>query len=419
MHDADAMRPLPIVLCLLLLFPPIVAMAQPSVADVQKHLLSLTATDMDTDVAPPIQTALVDLKQALADAADTVMASAPTHATAAGLQRRVSAVLPAESVGTRTDAEWVALGNRTNDIAIDGMYGGGLHVGVTSPQPGLVLVEERFDIACGADTLLLVYHAESGHWKRILRWDSGRYSQVSGAFGDTYETRILKPTRNGHSLLLVLHGTPWCTSTMSSFAMDVFELGTATNKPLWHGAHSYRRLDLDPPLMLKTTAEGFEVRTSVNTLALAEKNGGQVSRKGIMRYAVGADGVHRVQPLATNALSTLEEWLDMPRIEAHEFADEPIAPLTWTVYDTLTWRGVKSQDIDKHWTADYGPVRACGDSSKHVQAELATSRGYGANEERGTTYYVQMKEVPNGYRIHAVTLKPDAACTGPDLMAQP
>ncbi len=201
--------------------------------------------------------------------------------------------------------------------------------------------------------------------------------------------------------------------------MDVFELGSAGNTPLWHGAHGYRRADLDPPLTLKTTANGFEVRTSVSTLALAERNGGHVSRKGIMRYAVTANGIHRVQPLATNALSTLEEWLEMPRNEASEFADEPAGSLTWTVYDTLTWRGVTSTEIDTHWTADYGPIRACTDNTKHFQAEMKTSRGYGAKEEHGTTYYVQMSEVPNGYRIHAVTAKPDAACTGPDLMAQP
>ncbi|WP_334240652.1 hypothetical protein [Terriglobus sp. ADX1] len=42
-----------------------------------------------------------------------------------------------------------------------------------------------------------------------------------------------------------------------------------------------------------------------------------------------------------------------------------------------------------------------------------------AREERGTAYYVQMKEVLNGNRAYAVTLKPDAACIGPNLMAQP
>lgn len=413
MHDADAMRLLRITFGLMTLVCSVAALGQRSVADAQKHLLSLTATNMETEVAPPIQDAIATLKQALAETTDAVMTAAPAQASVAILQQRLSGALPAERVGTRTDAEWTALGNRNDNTPMDGMYGGGLHLAVTSPRPGLVLVEERFDIECGADTLLLVYGNEAGHWKRMLRWDSGKYAQVSGAFGDTYETRILKPTRNGHPLLLVLHGTPWCTSTMSSFAMDVFDLGIPGNKPMWHGAHGYRRADLEPPLTLKTTADGFEVRTSVSVF------GDAIARKGIMRYAVTTDAIHRVQPLASNALGMLEEWLEMPREEASEFADDAAGSLTWKLYDTLTWRDVASAQIDTHWTANYGPVRACNDSARHFQAEMATSRGYGAKEERGTTYYVQMKEVPNGYRIHAVTLKPDATCTGPNLMARP
>lgn len=418
MHDADAMRSVRFSLLLLAVWPAI-TQAQQTIADAQRHLLSLRTTEMETEVPVPVQSAIVALKQALADATDAVMNTVSVQSPASALQHAITIALPAETIGIRSDAEWLALVKRNDNTPMEGMYDGGLHVDVTSPRPGLLLVEERFGIECGADTLLLVYRNEGRRWRRILRWDSGRYDKVSGAFGDIYETRILTPTRNGHPLLLVLHGTPWCTSTMSSFSMDVFELGMPGNKPVWHGSHSYRRADLEPPLTLKTTANGFEVRTSVNTLALSEMNGGRVSRKGIMRYAVTADGIHRVQPLATNALSTLEEWLEMPRNEASAFADESTGSLTWTMYDTLTWRGVKSDDIDTHWTAGYGPVRTCHDNPKHVQAEMATSRGYGKKEERGTTYYVQMSEVPNGYRIHAVTAKPDAACTGPNLMAQP
>ena len=148
---------------------------------------------------------------------------------------------------------------------IAGLYGGELTLFVSQPIPSLMLVQESFDIACGDDNVLLAYSNASGAWQRTLLWQSKPYDQISGAFGDTYQALLLKPELNKHPLLLVIHGTPWCTSTVSSFNMDVLELGTpAKALPLWHEEHSYRRADFDPPLTLRLTADGFEIRTSVS-----------------------------------------------------------------------------------------------------------------------------------------------------------
>ncbi len=184
MHDADAMRPMRFFLSLLFALSAATAMAQHSVADAQQHLLSLRTQNSETDVPPPVQSAIAVLKQALADATYAIMAASPAGTPIASLQQRITAALPSKSIGTHTDAEWVTLGNRNEDTPITGLYGGGLYTAVTSPRPGLVLVEERFDIECGADTLLLAYRSEGGCWSRVLRWDSGRYEKMSGAFGD-------------------------------------------------------------------------------------------------------------------------------------------------------------------------------------------------------------------------------------------
>lgn len=409
-HDVATMWR--ILICLVLLCAGNAACAQTDVASAQRSLLHLAVPQMETGVPPPVQAAIEALKRVLAEQTDAVLLRQTSNESAGQVRRALTAALPAERVGTHTNAELVAAANGDDSKPIAGMYGGGLHVAVTQPRPDLLLVTESFNIACGEDTLLLVYRTDAGHWRRILRWDSGQYDQISGAFGDAYETRILTPTLHGHPLLLVLHGTPWCTSVLSSFKMDLFELGPTEGRPVWHGSHGYRRDD-DPALTLRTTADGFEVRTPVQSYLRDEK----VSRTGTMRYAVRDGSIHRVEPIAQNARESLEEWLGMPREEAREFADGPAGGLTWTMYDTLSWRGVKDAEIDKHWTAVYGPVRSCTDTSKHFQAEMETSRGYGDKLEHGTTYYVQMTEVPNGYRIHAVTAQPNRACTGPDLMA--
>jgi hypothetical protein len=384
-----------------------------SVAEAQRHLLSLTVPDtMDTAVPTPIKNAISNFKRALALQIDAVITQMPADATAVTVKQELSTTMPAATTGKISDEQWRKMGEGNSKQPIAGLYGGELTLLVSQPKPFLLLVQGAFDIACGNDNLLLAYSNASGVWQRILLWESKPYDEISGAFGDTYETLLLKPDDDNHPLLLVLHGTPWCSSTMSAFDMDVLELGSpAPAKPFWHREHGYRRADLDPSLTLRPTAEGFEVRTSVSG------GGDNVSRKGVMRYSVTTTGVHRVEPLAMNGRDSVVEWLDLPREEASAFADESAGSLTWQMYQDFTYEG-KGKDPTVPYPS-FGAVRACKDSSTHFQVEL-TSQIFDSSakgSQPGPSYFVQLQEVPNGYRIHSVTHSSVSSCTGPDLMA--
>ena len=239
---------------------------QATAAEAQLHLLQLTVPDgMNEEVPVAVQSAISDLKKAFAFQTDAVVTRFPVDVTAGSAKQQLSAVMPATTVGKMSDEQWRKMGNDSSQQPIAGLYGGEFTLTVSQPKSSLLLVQEPFNIACGNDNVLLAYSNTSGTWKRILLWESKPYNQISGAFGDIYETLLLKPERDNHPLLLVLHGTPWCTSTMSHFDMDVLKLGSsAPDVQLWHGEHGYRRLDLDPPLTLRPTADGFEVRTSLS-----------------------------------------------------------------------------------------------------------------------------------------------------------
>ncbi len=387
----------------------------PSVAEAQRRLLQLTVPDsMNTDVPLLVRDAISELKQALAQQSDAIVQKLPADASLASVKHRLAEAMPSPAVGKISDDQWRKISNSNTNQPLAGLYGGELTLTVTKPKPSLLLVQETFAIACGTDNVLLVYSKRTGAWKSILLWQSKPYTSIGEAFGDTYETLLLRPEHNAHPLLLVLHGTPWCTSTMSGFSMDVFELEASSDSvPLWHANHGYRRLDLDPPLTLRATVDGFEVRTSVST------SGERVNRKGVMRYAVAADGLHRVQPIAMNAHDSVEEWLQMPRTEAVEFADQPAASLAWTMFDNFTYENKPKNIIVPY--PSVGAVRACIDDPTHFQAEI-TSEIFdpGAKGSRpGPAYFVQLRQVPNGYRIHAVTRTQDPTCNGPDLMSPP
>ncbi len=384
----------------------------PSLAKAQEHLLQLTVPDsMETDVPMAVRDAISGFKRALALQTDAVITRLPSDTTVAIAKQRLSRTMPSMAVGKISDDQWRKMGEENSKQPIAGLYGGELTISVKQPNPSLLLVQESFNIACGNDNVLLVYGRESGVWTRILLWQSKPYDSISDAFGDTYETLLLGREHNGHPLLLVLHGTPWCTSTMSGFAMDVIELGDPSHAtPLWHGEHGYRRADLDPPLRLRSTVDGFEIRTSVSA------GGDRVAHKGVMRYAVTADGVHRVEPLAMNGMESVEEWLQLPRAEAAEFADELPGSLTWKMFESFTYEGKPKGTIMPY--PGFGPVRACNDASTHFQVEV-TSEIFDHSEASrpGPTYFVQIREVPNGYRIHAVTDMRDSSCNGADIMA--
>jgi len=388
------------------------AQQQPAVAEAQRQLLQLAVPgSMETTVPAAVQHAISDLKRSLVLETDAVVAHLPADATAASVRQHLSATMPAPTVGKISDEQWRKMGEQNAQQPVAGLYGGELNVSVSQPKSSLLLIQESFDIACGNDTVLLAYSNTSGAWKRILLWESKPYDQISGAFGDTYETLLLQPEHDHHPLLLVLHGTPWCTSTMSEFDMDVLELGnSAADVPMWHGEHGYRRLDLDPALTLRRTADGFEVRTSVSG------GGDDVARQGVMRYSVTATGVHRVEPLAMNGRDSIVEWLELPRKVAAEFADDPAGSLTWQMFQDFTYEG-KAENANVPYP-DFGAVRACRDSSTHFQAEVTSQifDSSGKGSRPGPAFFVQLRQVPNGYRIHAVTRDPESSCTGPDLM---
>jgi hypothetical protein len=337
-----------------------------------------------------------------------------SNITAASARQRLSSVMPDTNIGKLSERQMQVLGADDAKQPISGLYGGELTLSVSRPQSSLMIVQESFDIACGDDTVLLAYSNSSGIWRRVLLWVSQPYRQVSGAFGDVYQTLLLRPVYANHPLLLVVHGTPWCTSTVSSFAMDVLKVGEPSSAMLlWHRAHEYRRADLDPPLTVKPTTNGFEVRASVSGTG----DGDHISRKGVMRYAVTGNGVRRVEPLAINGRDSVVEWLALPRIEAAAFADGPAASLTWQMFQTFTYEGRHNSATIPYPTV--GAVRACKDSTMHFQADV-TSQVFDTSPQGshpGPAYFVQLRKVSNGYRIHSVTQVRDTRCSGPNLMA--
>lgn len=380
----------------------------------QAGLLNVQTTEMETDVPAAAQRAIPLFKDALVHLSDDVLAKQPAAASTKVVEQALASVLPKGNSpnDSKEVASAKAAGKNEFDIPEKGDYGGEVKVSVHDPQKGLLLVDESFGIMCGEDNVLLGYSNASGHWHRVLRWQAPPYDKVSGAFGDMFLPTLLDVRRNGHPVLLVVHGTPWCSSTESGFGMDTLEIdrSSVTDKPFWHGEHGYRRADDVPPLAFssRVTPDGFEIRSSVD-----DRIGDSVNRVGIMRYAMAGNTMQRTLPIAMNSRESVSEWLDMQRNEAALFTDAAAGSVTWKTWDALTYSGKSTDDAMKIPMLSYGDVRACSDP-KHYQVAIETEVYSAGNKAHapGPSYYVQVLETGTGYRIEAASQQPDATCSG-------
>ncbi len=393
---------------------------QSAAAAQQAKLVALQAPEMETDVPADVQRAIPAFKDALVKLTDDVVAGQPVAATAAQLQQALSAVLPSSAESHPAEQASSAKPDAANrQAAHPGEYGGEVKAQVTAPQPRTLLVDVSFAIECGDDHVLLGYQNDGSRWKRILRWQAPPYSKVSGAFGDIFEPLLLRPTRTGHPVLLVVHGTPWCTSTESSLAMDTMELDpkAETEKPFWHGQHGYRRADDVPPLVysLRTTPDGFEIRASVN-----EWIGDAVARVGVMRYALVGNTMRRAFPTAMNVRESVSEWLSMPVEEARLFSDAQPGSGAWQMWDSLSYVDKTPEQASHVLAASYGDTRSCSDP-KHYQVELHTRANTPGTQgsSAGPTYYVQMEQIADGYSVREAMPQPDPTCEGPVIAIDP
>jgi hypothetical protein len=371
-----------------------------AVLESQQNLLRQKVKDMDADGAPALQVLIAGFKDSLAGATDVILLCESSNTPAEQLQKDLARLLHA---------------NQPQPIQSDDRYGGDLKVIVSTPvaAPQLRIVELRFTISCGEDSVLLVYepsernaqlissvgeHVDSGMPNgliRTLRWQAAPYDQISGAFGDFFQYVLTAGQNEKPWRLVVAHGTPWCTSTWSGFQIDLLEPQPGAPRVVWHDREFYRRGDVAPKLTLRPN--GFELRAEVNTI-----EHDQLFRKGVYRYAVDDDTVRRVQPIATDGRGFVDEWLQAPWSEATDWSlPEGLAGFE-KAHEAFE-RSQKNAGV----TYSYGPVRACLMKGQY-EVEIDADPG-------GKQFYA-IREGQNGYTLANFGTTQDERCSGPDLM---
>ena len=276
--------------------------AAQQVKAVRAQLLAFKVqSEQDEAVPESLQAQIRKFKDSLGSLADAELRCVPPNADPKIIEARLAKLLGAN----KPVKEEVY--DPKKPPQLDHIYGDGITVKVTTPtkSPHLFVVEFRFDIACSFDSVLLVYEPREGHWQQSLRWQSGNYDDVSGAFGDFFQYQVLQQKNSAGWLLVAGHGNPWCSSNMSGFGVDVLQpVQSARPRALFHKDITYSRAT-DP--VMKQTTDGFELRMEVYTPDTT-----LITRPGIYRYRVTATEFERVQPIALNGRDFVDEWLQSP-----------------------------------------------------------------------------------------------------------
>jgi hypothetical protein len=371
-------------------------------------LLVKTADAMDETVTTATQLLIRSFKSELVAVADAYMiCTAQKDSTPQSIHDGLGTMLGANQ------PEPASAGNVDEndfDKPQSGIFGSGLTISAARPAatPDTMVLTVDFGVACGEDTVLLAYSWQNGKWKRVIRWQSGDFENSLGAFGDNYRYAVL-PGEGSHRWFVVVgHGSPWCSSRMSEYHLDVLSPSKlhGISAPIFHKDLGYSRFeDVD----LRSVGRGFELRLPVDTI-----ESDIMVRSGIFKYAFGGTTFTRVQPVAMNGRDFVDEWLKADWVDAKDWS-EP-GNLRALEAEHIDFARANDVSASNSTSFEYGPLAKCGESARRFQFELDRILYPGGQD--GIPIYFQIEEGKNSFTMLSSSSTPDSKCKGGDPMVK-
>jgi len=381
----------------------------------QSQLLAAKVANQGTDDSVPLslQLEIHALKDTLAALATVALECAPANTGSAALQTTLATALNLDKQQRLETTE-------TSTEEADHIYGADLTVKVTRPTTlPILLIEFRFGIACGTDSLLLAYEYRHVHWLSAARWQSPDYDQVSGAFGDFFDYLILqpqgapKPEETPPWFLAIAHGRPWCTSNMSAFHLDVLQPSEfqLAQHPVYHESAVYIRTTSPT---FSPNPDGFELRLTANSLDASIAAHTAIYRYRVTPGSPEVSPVERIQPIADNGRDFVDEWLQAPWGEAKKWAAPEGLPSLEPIHKRI--EALHDPAIKDFPVFEYGPVRPCADATTHYQVELRQASAGPAKPRPAPPTFFQIEEGKNAFTMLSASTQPNPHCTGADIM---
>jgi hypothetical protein len=351
--------------------------------------LPLGEDGAETQVSPVAQAAIRNMKSALAAFVSAHVECASTGISAGDLQSQLSTAghafkLQEGRVYTRDELPKNAFN-----------YGFQLSLSVERwrEHPTLIAVTGTFQIACGQDSMLMIFDSSSGAWREALRWQSPVYSDIGGAYG-AFGYTLSPPDSHGNWYVLVKSIPPWCTSTWRSIRYWVLRPSADGLAPrvvlygqpgLWFGNDDFGHLTAN--------ATDFEVRFTGHSIDVDIHH-----RIWIERYSIRNDVAHRIQPVALSARDFTDAWIEEDWEDASQWTKSEIRSSVRQLHDAL--RSILFFQIDA--------VRKCSDREDHFEVAIVTP-------DQHTRYLFSIVGTPAEFEMTSASQRQSGLCDGADV----
>jgi len=354
----------------------------------RKTLFALPIGDgHQTDVSAEGRQAIASMKDRLGDFVESYMRCAPSNVEAEQIENELSKLASASVNDRFYYADEVP--EELNH------YGYELEFRVTAAgsAPQIVGIAARFQIECGSDTVLFVFAHEQGLWREVLRWQSDPYGSIGDAFW-SFDYGISPPDDSGNWYVVTKYINPWCSSTWSSIHYSVLRPVRGNVKPevlftgsdsIWWGNEDFGKLEMN--------RNDFDLRFHAASI-----DGGVHNRVWVRHFRVIGDTVRRVPPVAVSPRDFADEWIVSSWADASQ----------WSLQHGIGSLEQTHQRLHG-MSFEFQSVHRCSDAPDHYQIELS-------QDDKPSYYFQVLGAQP--YMMKSVSMKPDAVCTGEDLLDQ-
>lgn len=366
----------------------------------RKSLLSLPiGENNETDVSPAAQQTIISMKDALSSFIRAFMRCAPLQPESSVIQTELFKLGDAFELKL-PESRVIPNDQLPPDF---GKYGFQLTYRVRLIEdPRLVAITAEFSIACGADTVLLIFAPKDNAWEEVLHWQRKPYDTVAGgtmAFG--YD--ISPPDSAGQWYVVVHSIAPWCSSTWSRIEYQALRPTADALEPkvllsgsdfMWWGSEDFGRLIVE--------RDYFDLRFHSRSIDVGVHN-----REWIRRYSVKGDTVQRVQPVAVSPRDFVDEWIVSPWEQASHWSAESSLGALEQAHNAMS--DSKTSD---NTLLEFGSIYGCSEGSC-CQVELVEASGPKFENETSVFFQVCGAE---SYKMIRVSQVPDPKCSGRDLL---
>ena len=275
-------------------------------------------------------------------------------------------------------------------------------------DPPLLIVSTQLWLPCGAtdpDSAIYVFRGMSRRWELVLSTDSD-FDPVGGVDEGGLQYKISPHDSRGRWFLAVAQLPPSCGGAGNVLRYKVLRPGAnADNPTVLVAQREVIDAGFDPPFRLDVQDDWFAVTEGKRRVL----GGGTGVR--VLRYAIDANKIRRIAPLAVYPEDFLDEWAQLSWDEARQWVMESSEGSLKKWHAKLNNVGKDSSEIEF--------IRRCSgsaDSEGTWLIDLAVDSRYDPSME-DKRLYVQVTKKNNTFLVNNIQENLPPGCSGKTLPA--